>query len=74
MIGFSAAASSTVYFLNDSINFSVVAPVILGIIIGGKLGGFLGTLAKPMVVKVMFFIVMLYLAFRLGYDPLMELL
>jgi uncharacterized membrane protein YfcA len=74
MIGFSAAASSTVYFLNDSINFSVVAPVILGIIIGGKLGGFLGTLAKPVVVKVMFFIVMLYLAFRLGYDPLMELL
>lgn len=74
MIGFSAAAAATVYFVNGLIDPTIVSGVILGIIIGGKLGGYLGTMAKPMVVKVMFFILMLYLAYRLSYEPLMELL
>ncbi len=74
MIGFSAAAASIVYFLNDQIDFSIAVPVIAGIILGGKLGAFLGTIAKPVVVKVIFVLLMLYLAAKLGYEPLMELL
>ena len=73
MIGFSAAASSAVYFLNDQVDFQIVAPVIAGIVVGGKIGGLLGTIAKPLVVKIIFFIVMLYLAFRLSHEPIMRL-
>ena len=73
MIGFSAAAATAVYFLKGQIDLEMASAVILGIIIGGKFGGFLGTMAKPIIVKVLFFIVMLYLAFRLAYDPLMEI-
>ena len=73
MIGCSAAGSAAVYFLNDQIDFQILAPVIAGIVVGGKIGGLLGTVAKPVVVKVMFFASMLYLAFKLSYDPLMRL-
>ncbi len=74
MVGFSAAAAATVYFLNGMIDYMVVAPVITGVVIGGKLGGYLGTIAKPKIVKIIFVCVMLYLAFKLGYEPLMEIL
>ncbi len=74
MTGFAAAAAATVYFLNGQIDPRIVTGVVLGIILGGKLGGFLGTIAKPAVVKVIFFIIMLYLAFELAYEPLMRLL
>ncbi len=74
MIGFSSAAAATVYYLNDMIDFKIVTGVILGVIVGGKLGGYLGTVAKPKVVKVMFFIIMLYLAYRLAHEPLRGLL
>lgn len=74
MIGFSSAAACLVYFLKGQIDFEIVSGVIAGIIIGGKLGGYLGTMAKPLVVKIMFLIIMLYLAFKLSYQPLMELL
>ncbi|MDF1544218.1 MAG: sulfite exporter TauE/SafE family protein [bacterium] len=73
MIGFSAAASATVYFLNNQVNLQIVAPVIAGIVVGGKIGGRFGTVAKPLVVKVLFFIVMLYLAFRLSSESIMRL-
>ncbi|UCD64311.1 MAG: sulfite exporter TauE/SafE family protein [Candidatus Zixiibacteriota bacterium] len=74
MIGFSAAAATTVYFLNGQIEPVIVSGVILGIIVGAKLGGFLGTMAKPLVIKLMLFSVLLYLAFRLAYEPVRELL
>lgn len=74
MTGFSGAAAATVYFLRGEIDPEIVTGVVVGIILGGKLGGFLGTMAKPAVVKVVFFVIMLYLAFRLAYEPLMELL
>lgn len=74
MIGFSAAAATAVYFLKGEIDFEILSGVIVGITIGAKLGGRLGTVAKPTVVKVMFLIVMLYLAFKLAYEPLSELL
>lgn len=74
LVGFSAAAATAVYFLHGAIDFSIVTGVVFGIMLGGKLGGFLGTMAKPKVVKIAFLIVMLYLAFRLSYQPLMEIL
>lgn len=73
LVGFSAAASSAVFFFRDMIDLDLVAPVILGIIVGGKLGGFLGTLARPIVIKLMFFFLMLYLAFKLSWDTFMGL-
>ena len=74
MVGFSAAASCAVYFLNGMIDFKIVSCVILGIIIGGKIGGYFGTMAKPTVVKILFVMVMLYLTYKLSYQPLMEIL
>ncbi|MDH4157659.1 MAG: sulfite exporter TauE/SafE family protein [candidate division Zixibacteria bacterium] len=70
MIGFSSAAAAAVYLLNERTDFAVVAPVAAGIIVGAKLGGFLGTMAKPVAVKILFFLVMLYLAYKLSYDAL----
>jgi len=72
--GFAAAASTAVYFINDRIDFHLVPPIIVGIIIGGKIGGFLGTKAKPFAVKLAFFILLLYTAFKLAYEPLMRML
>lgn len=64
IICFSSTAATSIYFLQDRILLPVVTPVILGILIGGKLGGFLGTLAKPTIVRILFFIVIIYLAYR----------
>lgn len=74
MIGISAAAATTVYFLKGEVDPTVATGVVLGIMVGGKFGGLLGTRAKPKLVKIIFFFVMLYLAFRLSYQPLMEIL
>jgi uncharacterized membrane protein YfcA len=74
MIGFSAAASALVYFMLGHLNLQVATGVIMGILIGAKLGGYLGTMAKPKVVKILFVIIMLYLAYKLSYQPIMELL
>ncbi len=72
--GFSAAAATAVYFFSDRIDLAIVSPVILGIIVGGKIGGYFGALAKPKIVRIIFFVVMLYLAIKLGYEPVMEML
>jgi len=64
IICFASTAATSIYFLQDRILLSAVSPVILGILIGGKIGGFLGTLAKPTIVRILFFIVMIYLAYR----------
>ncbi len=74
MLGFSAAAASTVYFLNGQINISILPGVVLGQIVGAKFGGYMGTMARPLVVKILFFVIMLYLAYRLSYQPVTELL
>ncbi len=74
MIGFSAAAASTVYLLNDQIDFQVLIGVVLGIIIGGKIGGKLGAVAKPKIVRIIFFLVLLYIAVKLGYESITEIL
>ncbi|MCK5547370.1 MAG: TSUP family transporter, partial [Thermoplasmata archaeon] len=74
LIGFSAAASTAVYFLHGMIDLSIVTGVILGITLGGKLGGYLGTIARPLAVRIVFVVVILYLAVRLGYEPLKGIL
>jgi uncharacterized membrane protein YfcA len=74
LIGFSAAAAATVYLLNGQIDATVLPGVVLGVIIGGKLGAHLGTTAKPLAVKIVLFVVMLYLAFRLSSEPIKEFL
>lgn len=67
IVGFSGAASLAVYFINGLVNLAVAPAVVLGTVIGGKLGGKLGTVAKPTPVKIIFFVLMIYVAFRLAY-------
>jgi hypothetical protein len=74
MFGFSAAASTVVFLLLDQIDFTIVGPVIFGILFGAKLGGLLGTSSKPLTVRVIFFVVLMYLAVRLGREPIGRLL
>ena len=71
LTGFSAAAAMTVYLFQDKIDIEIAPAVILGVVIGGKTGGYLGTLAKPKVVKIIFFIVIIFLAFKLAIEPLL---
>ncbi len=66
IISISAASAAAVYYLHGAINFVIAAPVVFGILIGGRIGGFFGTSARPAVVRVVFFVIMLYLAYRLG--------
>lgn len=74
MICFASASATAVYFLYDMIELSIASPVILGIALGGKVGGFFGTVAKPIVIRVVFFLAMLYLACELARGPLEKLL
>jgi uncharacterized membrane protein YfcA len=73
VVGVAGAASLAVYFLSGLVNLSVLPPVVLGAIIGGKLGGRLGTMAKPLAVKLVFVIVILYVAGRLAWGAMGEL-
>jgi len=74
MFGFSAAASTVIFLLLGQIDFTVVGPVVFGILFGAKLGGLLGTSSKPLTVRVVFFVVLMYLAVRLGWEPIGRLL
>jgi len=74
MFGFSAAASTVVFLLLEQIDFTVVGPVVFGILFGARLGGLLGTSSKPLTVRIIFFVVLMYLAVRLGWEPMGRLL
>ena len=67
LIGASTSASVAVYLWSGRIDLTVVPPLLVGTIIGGKIGGYFGTLAKPKVVKLLFFTLLLYLAGRFIY-------
>ncbi len=67
-IGFAAAAASIIYFFNGQLDPTAAAPVMLGVAVGGTVGGRLGTSAKPMVVKIIFFAIILYIAYKLGLE------
>ena len=73
IVGFSGAASLAVYFINGLVSLAVAPSVILGTIIGGKLGGRMGTLAKPTAVKIIFFLLLTYVAIRLIYGAWSEM-
>ncbi len=70
LIGPSTTAAVAVYALNGRLDPVILPPLLVGTIAGGKLGGYLGTLAKPQVVKLLFFAVMLYLAGRFALGPI----
>ncbi len=74
MICFASASATAVYFSHDMIDLSIASPVIVGIALGGKVGGLFGTVAKPVVIRAVFFVVMLYLAYELASQPLEKLL
>lgn len=69
-IGFSAAAAVAVYYAMGHLDLRVASAVLFGSIIGAKAGGLLGTTAKPLVVRAAFFVVMIYLAFKMAWEPL----
>ena len=74
MICFASASATAIYFFHDMIDLSIASPVIVGIALGGKVGGFFGTVARPIVIRVLFFVAMLYLAYELASEPLEKLL
>jgi uncharacterized membrane protein YfcA len=74
IVGFAGATSVAVYLTNGLVSLAVVSPVMLGTILGGRLGGSLGALAKPKVVRIAFFVLLLYVAIRTGYGALKDLL
>ncbi|HVP07419.1 MAG TPA: sulfite exporter TauE/SafE family protein [Candidatus Acidoferrum sp.] len=74
IVGFAGATSVAVYLVNGLVDLSVVSPVMLGTILGGRLGGSIGTLAKPTAVRIVFFILLMYVAVKLGYGALKEIL
>lgn len=65
IVGFSGAASLGVYFLSGLVNLTVAPAVMLGTVLGGKLGGRLGAVAKPKIVKIIMFIVLLWVSYKL---------
>ena len=72
VVGFSGAASLAVYFINGLVSATLAPSVILGTIVGGKFGVKLGTVAKPTAVKVVFCLLLVYVAFRLAYGAWSE--
>lgn len=73
IVGFAGAASLAVYFFSGLVNLSVLPPVLLGTIIGGKVGGRMGALAKPTAVRIVFTLVIVYVAARLSWGAIGEL-
>ncbi len=73
IVGFAGAASLAVYFFSGLVNLTVLPPVLLGTIIGGKIGGRMGALAKPAAVRIVFTLVIVYVAARLSWGAWGEL-
>jgi uncharacterized membrane protein YfcA len=69
-VGFSAAAALAVYLTRGQIALQAIAPVVVGIVLGGRLGASFGTRARPLAVRAAFSIMLLYLAYKLGWMPL----
>jgi uncharacterized protein len=73
IVGFSGTASLAVYFFSGLVNLTVLPPVMLGAVLGGKAGGKLGALAKPVAVKIVFTLVILYVSARLIWTAIGDL-
>lgn len=72
-IGFGAATAAIVFYFKGQLDPAAAVPVMLGVAAGGTAGGHLGTVARPVVVKIIFFIIMIYIAYKLGVSGLKEL-
>jgi len=67
-IGIIATAGSIVYLFQGVLEVENVGPVILGMMLGAWLGGKTGVKAKSIVVRLVFSIVLFYLAARMFYE------
>jgi uncharacterized membrane protein YfcA len=70
VIAFSTGAALAVYSLLDKIDLAAAGGIVLGSLIGARLGGRLGTVAKPTIVRLLFTIVLVYVAIRLAAEGL----
>ncbi|MEW6050661.1 MAG: sulfite exporter TauE/SafE family protein [Candidatus Zixiibacteriota bacterium] len=73
IVGFAGAASVSIYFTSGLVDLSVAPAVMFGTVLGGKVGGSLGAVAKPRVVKILFFVLLLYTAVRLAFGAIGDL-
>ncbi len=65
MIGVTAATSAVVYFIAGGINVYVVAPVALGTMLGATGGSIVMNKLHSKVIKMIFFILMIYLGYEM---------
>ncbi len=65
MIGVTAAISAVVYFVAGGIDFYVVAPVALGTMLGATAGSLVMNKLQSRIIKIIFFIIMIYLAYQM---------
>ena len=62
MIGVTAAASASVYFLRGQVNFLLAAPLMIGVVAGASIGTRLMRSAPPLRIKLLFAILLLVIA------------
>ena len=62
MIGVTAAASSSVYFLRGQVNFLLAAPLMIGVVAGASIGTRLLKSTPPLRIKLLFAILLLVIA------------
>ncbi len=67
-IGIIATAGSIVYLFQGILKVENVGPVVLGMMFGAWLGGKTGVKAKSIVVRLVFSVVLFYLAARMFYE------
>lgn len=73
-VGFSATAALAVYLTKGVVPLDDIAPVVVGIVLGGRLGASFGTRAKPLAVRAAFSVMLVYLAYKLGWEPLWSIM
>ena len=62
MIGVTAAASASVYFLRGQVNFLLAAPLMIGVVAGASIGTRLMLSTPPLRIKLLFAILLLVIA------------
>ena len=70
MMGVTAAASAVVYLHRGQIDPGIAMPVTLGVLIGSTLGAKILIKTKPDKLKVVFAVVVVFLAFQMIYNGL----
>lgn len=67
-IGITATAASIVYLFNGTLVLDKIGPVILGMTAGGWLGSWTGARARSILVRLVFAVILMYLAARMFYQ------